>query len=84
MRVQKPGGVLIIIGGMYKGRKYDERNRKLAELGNMAYHTPEELHELLSMVGYSEIDVHEDFERGGICAICKNQFDFLVSAFTIL
>ena len=69
LRVLKPGGILIVIGGEYKGGKYDERNATWVELANMAYHSPDELSELLSSVRYSEVEVFEDYERGWICAV---------------
>jgi hypothetical protein len=56
------------MGGEYKGGKYDERNAKWVELGDMAYHSPDELGELLA-VGYSEVEVFEDYDRGWICAV---------------
>jgi len=71
MRVQKPGGMLIVMGGEYKGGKYDVRNEKWVELGNMSYHTPQELRELFLGVGFREVEVHEEYEEGWICAIGK-------------
>ena len=69
LRVLKPGGALIVMGGEYKGGKYDERNAKWVELGDMAYHSKDELRELLSAVGYSGAKVFEDYDRGWICAV---------------
>ena len=69
LRVLKAGGTLMIVGGEYRGGKYDERNAKWAELADMAYHSPDELVELLSDVGYSDVEVFEEYERGWICAV---------------
>jgi len=71
MRVQKPGGLLIVLGGEYKGGKYDERNEKWVALGNMSYHTPQELRKLFLDVGFTEVEVHEEYEEGWICVIGK-------------
>jgi SAM-dependent methyltransferase len=76
LRVLKPGGILIVMGGEYKGGKYDERNAKWVELGDMAYHSPDELGELLA-VGYSEVEVFEDYDRGWICAVGRKPTQFL-------
>ena len=71
LRVLKPGGTLIVMGGEYKWGKYDERNEKWVELGNMAYHSIDELREFLSAVGYWQVEVFEDYDRGWICAVGK-------------
>jgi len=67
MRVLKPGGMLIIIGGDYRGGKYDKP--KWIALGDMAYYSIKEFRGLLSAVGYSEIEVFEDYDRGWVCAV---------------
>jgi SAM-dependent methyltransferase len=77
LRVLKPGGILIVMGGEYRGGKYDERNAKWVELGDMAYHSTDELRELLSAVGYSEVEVFEDYDRGWICAVGRKPTQFL-------
>jgi SAM-dependent methyltransferase len=77
LRVLKPGGILIVIGGEYKGGKCDERNARWAELGDMAYHTTDELRELLSAAGYSEVEVFEDYDRGWICTVARKPTQFL-------
>ena len=69
LRVLKPGGKLMIIGEAYKGGKYDDRNRKWVEWGNMAYHSLDELGELLSLSGYSDVQMFEEYERGWLCGI---------------
>jgi SAM-dependent methyltransferase len=69
LRVLKPGGVLMIVGGEYKGGRYHERDAKWAEQGGMTYHTRDELAELLSGVGYSQVRVFEQYDEGWICAV---------------
>ena len=71
MRVLKPGGMLLILGGEYKGGKYDKRNEKWVEFGSMSYHTPQELRELLIDIDFAEVEIHEDYEEGWICVIGK-------------
>jgi SAM-dependent methyltransferase len=71
LRVLKPGGTLIMIGGEYEGGKYDERNQKWVELGNMIYHRVDEFKQLFSDVGYIEVQVFEDYDRGWICGVGK-------------
>jgi SAM-dependent methyltransferase len=69
LRVLKPGGTLIMIGGEYKGGKYDERNQKWVEPGDMAYHSVDEFEELFSHVGYTEVQVLEHYNRGWMCGM---------------
>jgi len=69
LRVLKPGGLLIVLGGEYKGSKYDERNAEWVKLGNMAYHSLDEFRALLSSTGYSDVDVFEDYDKGWMCAV---------------
>jgi ubiquinone/menaquinone biosynthesis C-methylase UbiE len=71
VRTIKPGGILIIIGGEYRGGKYDERNAEWVKLGNMAYYNKNELNDLLLKVGLIDIKVLEEYEKGWICAIGK-------------
>jgi SAM-dependent methyltransferase len=42
LRVLKPDGMLLMMGGEYKGGKYDKRNLQGVELANMAYHSADE------------------------------------------
>jgi ubiquinone/menaquinone biosynthesis C-methylase UbiE len=71
LRVLKPGGRLVIIGETYKGGKYDKRDRKFVDLVNLAYHSVDELGELISRAGYSDVQMFEEYERGWICGIGK-------------
>jgi SAM-dependent methyltransferase len=67
LRVLKPGGELVIIGGGYKGGKYAGRNEKFAELVNIPLHSVNELRELFSMAGYADVHIFEEHDRGWIC-----------------
>jgi SAM-dependent methyltransferase len=69
LRVLKPGGRLVVMGEAYKGGKFDDRNRKWAEWGNMTYHSVDEFSELLSKAGYSDVQVFEEYELGWLCSI---------------
>jgi ubiquinone/menaquinone biosynthesis C-methylase UbiE len=69
LRVLKPGGKLVIIGETYKGGKYDERDRKFVEAVNLTYHSVDELGELISRAGYSDVQMFEEYDKGWMCGI---------------
>jgi len=69
LRVLKPLGIMMMIGGEYKGGKFDQRNEKWVEYGNMTYLTINEHRKLLEKVGYKNVCIHEDYERGWMCAV---------------
>ena len=69
LRVLKPGGTLIMMGGEYKGGKYDERNQKWVEFGNMTYHRVDEFKQLIFDAGYIKAQVFEEYDKGWICGI---------------
>jgi SAM-dependent methyltransferase len=69
MRVLKPGGTLLLVGEAYKGGKYDERNARWVELGQMHYHTLDEFRALVIKAGYTDVEVHENYDKGWICAV---------------
>jgi ubiquinone/menaquinone biosynthesis C-methylase UbiE len=69
LRVLKPGGKLVVIGEAYKGGKHEARNQRWVELGDMAYHTIDELGKLFSTAGYADVQVFEDYDRGWLCVI---------------
>ena len=70
LRVLKPGGKFMILGEAYKGGKHFGRNRKFLEMmGGATYHSVRELSELLSMTGYSEVQIFEKYESDFICGI---------------
>jgi ubiquinone/menaquinone biosynthesis C-methylase UbiE len=68
-RVLKPGGKFIIIGNVYKGGKYDNRNQKYAELIEIVYPSVNELREFFLMAGYSEVQMFEKSNRSQMCGI---------------
>jgi ubiquinone/menaquinone biosynthesis C-methylase UbiE len=69
LRVLKPGGCLVLIGESYKGGKYEERDKKFVELVNLAYYSPDELGDLISKAGYSDVHMFEEYDKGWICSI---------------
>lgn len=69
LRVMKPGGHLVIIGGEYKGGKYDQRNASWVEYGNMTYLTLNEHRELLEKARFEDVTVYEDHDKGWLCAV---------------
>jgi len=74
LRVLKPDGALVIIAEAYKGGKYDELLKRLAEVGknmNYAHLTVTEHAELFSNAGYIDVHVSEEYEKGWISAIGK-------------
>ena len=73
LRVLKPGGTLIMIGGEYRGGKYEQRNQKWVDLGNMTYLRVDEIKRLFCDVGYVEVQVHEDYNRGWFCGLGKKR-----------
>lgn len=71
LRVIKPDGVLLVIGGEYLGSQFDDRNRNWATKIDMRLHTIEELKCTLAKVGFKEVEAFEDYEEGWFCAIGK-------------
>ena len=67
LRVLKPGGMMM--GGEYKGGKYDKRNKQWVELADMAYHSVDEFDRLFCTVGCTEVQVLEDSDRGWMCGM---------------
>ena len=67
LRVLQPGGTLALAGGEYFGGKHDKRNRKLAANGRMNCQTLPELRDALSTAGYSDAEVHEEWDKGLFC-----------------
>ena len=63
----KPGGMLMMMGGEYKGGKYDKRHQQWVELAGMAYHSVDEFDRLFCTVGFAEVQVIEDFDKGWMC-----------------
>jgi ubiquinone/menaquinone biosynthesis C-methylase UbiE len=69
MRVIKPGGRFLIIGAAYKDGTHEERNRVWIKLGDMAYHSVEEMRALFETTGYAPVEVFTEAEEGWICAM---------------
>ncbi len=78
LRVLKSNGTLIMIGGEYKGGKYDGRNQKWVDAGDMTYHRVDEFEQLFSDVGYVEVQVFEDYDRGWMCGLGKKSKQFFL------
>lgn len=74
MRVLKPSGTIIIIGGEYKGGKFDNRNEKWVAYGNMTYLTIDEHRNLLLKIGCDSVEVFEHYDNGWICVVGKKPF----------
>jgi len=71
LRVLKPGGTLMILGGAYRGGRYIARNEKFARLVNVPCHSRDELGGLFAAAGYSGVQVFEDYPRGWVCGVGK-------------
>jgi len=73
LRVLKPGGVLIVIGEVYKGA--NTVTAKLAEkyalLSGMKLLTANEHRELFTNAGYSDVKIIEEPRKGWICGTGK-------------
>lgn len=67
LRVLKPSGRIVIIGGEYKGGKYDERNASFVKAGDMTYLTLAEHREVLEKAGFLEVTIYEDYSKGWMC-----------------
>lgn len=66
-RVLKPGGTLAIMGEAYKEGKFDERNRKWVKWGDMTCYGIDELCEIFSATGYSNVRIFEEYNKGWFC-----------------
>ena len=64
LRVLKPGGQFILLCEAYKGGKYEERNLKFVELGNMAYLSRDEFSDLFTSAGFTDAQVLEEYDKG--------------------
>ncbi len=70
-RVMKPNGQLVIIAGMYLGSKFDKRNKKLINVGNMRCFSVQEFEDTLQDAGYSNVAVTEEPRKGWLCVVAK-------------
>jgi ubiquinone/menaquinone biosynthesis C-methylase UbiE len=71
LRITKPDGILLVIGGEYLGSRFDDRNRNWAKKIGMSLHTLEEFKGIMTNVGFKDVDVFEDYSKGWFCAIGK-------------
>ena len=70
-RVMKPGSRLLIACTMYKGGKYDARNRRFVGEIDMHYFSVEEFQNLLEASEFDDIQVHVEYDKGWICAVAR-------------
>jgi ubiquinone/menaquinone biosynthesis C-methylase UbiE len=70
-RVLKPGGALILIAEAYKGAKTPAAQlaEKVLPLAGMTLLSVDELRELFTTAGYSDVRVIEEPAKGWICSI---------------
>ena len=68
-RVVQPGGTVVIAGGEYFGGKHDTRNRRLASKGRMNCQTLPDLRDTLREAGFSNTEIHEEWNRGWFCVV---------------
>jgi len=71
LRVIKPDGIFLVIGGEYLGSRFDERNREWATKIGMRLNTLGELKSIMSNVGYKDIKIFENYNEGWFCATGK-------------
>ena len=69
LRVLQHGGTLALAGGEYFGGKHDKRNRRLASKGRMNCQTLPELRDALCEAGYSDTEIHEEWDKGWFCVV---------------
>jgi ubiquinone/menaquinone biosynthesis C-methylase UbiE len=72
-RVTKQNGQLLIVGAVYKNKKYARRNQRIVNAIGMTYLSIEEFREVLEGVGYSEFNVLEEKNKGWFAVKCKKQ-----------
>src|SRR5262245_43347071 len=68
LRVLKPGGTLTIIAETYKGGRYDALKGSVMKLLRSTHLSADEHRELFSAVGYSDVQIFEERNKGWICA----------------
>jgi ubiquinone/menaquinone biosynthesis C-methylase UbiE len=68
-RVLKPGARLVLIGEAYKGGKYDNRNQIFVKFVDISCQSVDELSKALSMAGYIDVQMFEEYNKGWICGI---------------
>ena len=63
------GGTVALVGGEYFEGKHDTRNRRLASNGRMNCQTLPELRDTLCEAGYSNTEIHEEWNKGWFCVV---------------
>ncbi len=71
LRVLKPGGHILIIGAAYKGSRFDERNHKWIQAGDMADLSVDEFDALLSGAGFRDIHISTQEDEGWIRCLAQ-------------
>ena len=69
LRVSRTGGTVALAGGEYFGGKHDTRVRSLASNGRMNCQTLPELRDIMSKAGFTDVVIHEEWDRGWFCAV---------------
>jgi SAM-dependent methyltransferase len=69
LRALKPAGKLIIIGSVYEGGIYDQRNQKYARFIEIAFPSVNELREIFLRAGYSDVMMFEKHDSSWMCGI---------------
>ena len=72
-RVMKQNGQLLIVGAVYKNKKFDRRNQRFVNAIGMTYLSIEKFKDILEGVGYSEFDGLEEKNKGWFAVKCKKQ-----------
>jgi len=72
-RVAKQDGQLLIVGAVYKNRRFDRRNRRIVDASGMTYLSIEQFRGLLEGVGFSEFDALEEEKKGWFAVKCRRQ-----------
>jgi len=68
-RVTKPSGQLVIIAGMYRGSRFDQRNMRLIKAGGMRCFSAREFEEALQDAGFPAVSVSVEPRKGWICVV---------------
>ena len=72
-RVAKQDGQLLIVGAVYKNRRFDRRNQRIVDAIGMTYLSVEELRGVLEGVGFSEFDALEEKKKGWFAVKCRKR-----------
>jgi SAM-dependent methyltransferase len=72
-RVTKQNGQLLIVGAVYKNRRFDRRNQRIVDAIGMTYLSIEEFRGVLEGVGFSEFEALEEEKKGWFAVKCRRQ-----------